>query len=68
MRAYQSFNRSITLTGVLRQSGDDPEQVKFQDALMNLRNYAPSESDYKLFLLDFSTPCLKLKSVNSMML
>lgn len=45
---YQSFDWSITLDVVHRQSGDDPIQVAFRETLMNLRTYSITEDDYNI--------------------
>lgn len=34
---------------MFRQEGEDPEQVKFRDALMRLREYKSSQEDHALF-------------------
>jgi ATP-dependent DNA helicase PIF1 len=31
---FESFNKSITLSRIFRQEGNDPEQIQFRDALM----------------------------------
>ena len=35
--AYQLFDRAIVLKQVMRQSGQDPDQVLFHDILLHLR-------------------------------
>ena len=35
---YQSFLHAVVLNQVMRQSGQDPEQVRFRDILQRLRN------------------------------
>ena len=44
-RAYSQF--TTTLTQVMRQSGQDPEQIRFRDILLRLRNAETSEEDWK---------------------
>ena len=46
-RAYSQFNAAFTLTQVMRQSGQDPEQVRFCDILLRLRNAETTEEDWK---------------------
>ena len=48
-RAFESFTQTVTLGQVFRQEGNDPQQVKFRDALMRLRDYATTDEDYHLF-------------------
>jgi hypothetical protein len=48
-RVFESFNQSITLSRIFRQEGEDPEQVKFRDALLRLRTYSTTQEDYELF-------------------
>lgn len=48
-RAFESFTQTVTLGQVFRQQGNDPQQVKFRDALMQLRNYATTDEDFDLF-------------------
>jgi hypothetical protein len=50
---FESFTQSVTLQKVFRQEGDDPEQIKFRDALMRLREYKSSEEDHTLFSARF---------------
>ena len=46
-RAYSQFTAAFTLTQVMRQSGQDPEQVRFRDILLRLRNAETTEGDWK---------------------
>ena len=36
--AYQTFQQAVVLDQVMRQAGQDPEQVKFRDILLRLRD------------------------------
>ena len=36
--AYQSFTEAIVLTQVMRQAGQDSEQVRFREILLKLRD------------------------------
>ena len=36
--AYQYFNKAVVLDQVMRQAGHDPEQVKFHNILLRLRD------------------------------
>ena len=46
-RAYSQFTTAFTLTQVMRQSGQDPEQVRFREILLHLRNAETSEEDWE---------------------
>ena len=37
-RAYSQFEKAFTLTQVMRQAGQDPEQIRFHNILLHLRN------------------------------
>ncbi|KAJ6607335.1 hypothetical protein B0H10DRAFT_2307024, partial [Mycena sp. CBHHK59/15] len=50
---FESFTKSVTLQKVFRQEGDDPEQIKFREALMRLREYKSSQEDHTLFSTRF---------------
>lgn len=45
-RAYQQFDQAFTLTHVMRQAGEDPEQTQFQDILLRLRNAEVTIEDW----------------------
>ena len=45
--AYQSFDRAVVLDQVMRQSGEDPDQVLFRDILLRLRDGRVTEDDWK---------------------
>ena len=44
--AYLHFNKAFTLTEVMRQAGQDPEQVLFRDILLRLRNAEVTVADW----------------------
>ena len=44
--AYQTFQQAVMLDLVMRQAGQDPEQVKFRDILLRLRNAKVTLSDW----------------------
>ena len=46
-RAYSQFTAAFTLTQVMRQSGQDSEQVRFRDILLRLRNAETTEEDWE---------------------
>jgi len=48
-RVYNAFTQSITLSRIFRQEGDDPAQIRFRDALLQLRTYSTNDEDYELF-------------------
>ncbi|KAJ7938634.1 hypothetical protein B0H13DRAFT_1851580 [Mycena leptocephala] len=43
------IHKSVTLQHVFRQEGNDPEQIKFRDALMRLRESKSAEDDHAFF-------------------
>ena len=45
--AYLRFTKAFTLTQVMRQAGQDPEQVHFRDILLRLRNGEVTVDDWK---------------------
>ena len=45
--AYQLFDRAVVLQQVMRQSGCNPDQVKFRDILLRLRNGQVTIDDWK---------------------
>ena len=45
--AYQSFDRAVILDQVMRQSGEDSDQVLFRDILLRLRDGRVTEDDWK---------------------
>ena len=45
--AYQLFDRAIVLKQVMRQSGQDPDQVRFRDILLRLRDARLTISDWE---------------------
>lgn len=36
--AYRMFDKAVILAQVMRQNGEDPEQVMFRDTLLSLRD------------------------------
>ena len=46
-RAYSQFEKAFTLTQVIRQSGQDPEQIKFRNILLHLRNAEVTREDWE---------------------
>lgn len=48
--AYLYFNQAVVLTQVMRQQGEQPEQVKFQNILMRLRNGQITTDDWQHLL------------------
>ena len=45
--AYQYFNKAVVLDQVMRQAGHDPEQVKFRNILLRLRDAKVTVADWK---------------------
>jgi len=52
--AYQTFQHAVVLDQVMRQAGQDPEQVHFRDILLRLRNAQVTVADWKHLMT--STP------------
>jgi hypothetical protein len=52
-RVYNAFMQSITLSRVFCQEGDNPEQIRFRDALLRLQTYSTNVDDYELFKTRF---------------
>ena len=44
--AYQTFDKAVVLTQVMRQRGQDQEQVKFQENLLRLRDASVTRADW----------------------
>ena len=64
---FESFDQSVTLQTVFRQTGQDEEQVKFREALLRLRTYSTTYEDYTLFSTQFwnnLTPALRVEFDN----
>ena len=45
--AYLQFDKAFTLTQVMRQAGSDPDQVRFRDILLRLRNAQVTREDWE---------------------
>ena len=45
--AYLQFDKAFTLTQVMRQAGSDPDQVRFRDILLRLRNAQVTKEDWE---------------------
>ena len=48
--AYQTFQLAVVLDQVMRQAGQDPEQVKFRDILLRLRDAKVTLSDWNYLM------------------
>jgi lipopolysaccharide biosynthesis regulator YciM len=46
---YSSLTKSVTLTQIFHQQGDDADQVNLHQALLRHRTYTTTEEDYQLF-------------------
>ena len=55
--AYQCFDKAVVLTQVMRQAGEDPQQVRFRDILMPLRDGHLTTDDWK-HLMTRSAACV----------
>uniref|UniRef100_A0A1X7T4X8 Uncharacterized protein n=1 Tax=Amphimedon queenslandica TaxID=400682 RepID=A0A1X7T4X8_AMPQE len=49
-RAYSQFETAFTLTQVMRQPGQDPDQIRFRDILMGLRNGETTMEDWNYLM------------------
>ena len=45
--AYQTFDKAVVLTQVMRQSGQDQEQVRFREILLRLRDASVTKDDWE---------------------
>ena len=45
--AYQSFSKAVVLIWVMRQAGQDPEQVRFREILLRLRDAQVTIDDWQ---------------------
>ena len=45
--AYQQFDKAFILTQVMRQAGNDPDQVRFRNILLRLRNAEVTTQDWE---------------------
>ena len=45
--AYQTFDKAIVLTQVMRQSGQDEEQVRFREIFLRLRDASVTKDDWE---------------------
>ena len=55
--AYQSFSNAVVFTQVMRQAGQDPEQVRFRDILLRLRDAQVTIDDWQ-HLMTRSLACI----------
>ena len=53
--AYTQFNRAFKLTQVMRQAGQDPQQVHFRETLLRLRNAEVTVEDWKYLMTQTPT-------------
>ena len=53
--AYQSFNQAVVLDQVMRQAGQDPQQVLFREVLLRLRNAKVTVADWKYLMTQTPT-------------
>ena len=53
--AYLQFDKAFTLTLIMRQAGQDPEQVHFRDALFRLRNAEVTVEDWNYLMTQTPT-------------
>ncbi len=48
--AYLEFDKAFTLTRIMRQAGNDPDQVRFRDILLRLRNAQVTMQDWNCLM------------------
>ena len=53
--AYLPFDKAFTLTRIMRQVGQDPNQVHFRDILLRLRNAEITKEDWNCFMTQTPT-------------
>ena len=53
--AYQQFNQAVVLDQVMRQAGQDHEQVLFRDILLRLRDAKVTIADWKYLMMQTPT-------------
>lgn len=44
--AYQNFKQAVVLDQVMRQAGQDPQQIPFRDVLLRLRDAKVTVADW----------------------
>jgi hypothetical protein len=62
--AYQAFDRTLQLTQLMRQQGEDPIAIQFREALTNLRMNALRQEDWRLLCTRVAN-VLSLEEVDS---
>ncbi len=53
--AYLQFDKAFTLTRIMRQAGQDPDQVRFRDILLRLRNAEVTIEDWNCLMTQTPT-------------
>ena len=53
--AYLQFQKAFTLTQIMRQAGQDPEQIRFRDILLRLRNAEVTVEDWNCLMTQTPT-------------
>ena len=53
--AYQTFQQAVVLDQVIRQAGQDPQQVKFRDILLRLRDARVTIADWNCLMTQTPT-------------
>ena len=62
MTAYQSFQSAVVLDQIIRQAGDDPDQRRFRDLLLRLRDGETTVDDWKILMRRTPTKAQNLSS------
>ena len=53
--AYQTFKRAVVLDQIMRQSGQDPQQVQFREILLRLRDARVTVADWNCLMTQIPT-------------
>ena len=62
---YQSFQQAVVLDQVMRQAGQDPEQVKFRDILLRLRDAKVTVADWNQLMTRTPTKVQDISSFST---
>ena len=63
--AYLQFDKAFTLTQIMRQAGEDPEQVRFREILLRLRNAEVTMEDWNCLMQQTPTSVADLTPFTS---
>ena len=63
--AYQQFDKAFILDQVMRQAGQDPEQIRFRQILMHLRDAQVTNDDWNILMTQTPTQAQDLSVFSS---